>query len=346
MRFSSSTLRTAAKYTILAVLVFFMGRYVFVQWETVKNVRVPDFHWLAFGTVSAVMGLSTAAWGYKFLIRSHGFNVSYPNTLGLYYVPMLGKYIPGKVWSIVAALHFYGRQGIPKRVAATCVTICIALSLASAALVTLVLGLTVGGPKGLVWPCVAVVAILIVGLYPPIFYRVANRTLQVFGRSQIETTVSFAGILRVLMILIVAKLAYGTGFFLLIQSFHRAPWEDLPAVIALFTLAQIAGLVAIFAPAGIGVREGVLLVGLQPLIGPGPAIVITGACRLWQTAIELVMAGIGWLALRADEGKKRSFDARRGVGQGDRSLSSGEQVESRTANPADSDSRNTRTLQT
>ena len=345
MRFSSSILRTAAKYTILALLLFFLGRHVWGQWEAVENVRAPDFHWIAYGAVAAIMALSTVASGCQFLIRSHGFNISYPNTLGLCFVPLLGKYIPGKVWSIVAALHLYGRQGIPKRVAATCLTLLMALSLASAALVTLLLGLTLGGPKGLFGPCVAVVALLIVGLYPPIFYRTANCALQAFGRNRIESTVSLAGILRVLLILIVAKLAYGTGFFLLIQSFHRTPWENLPAVIALFTFAQIAGLVAVFAPAGIGIREGVLLLGLQPLVGPGPAIVITGACRLWQTAIELVMAGIGWLALRSNDGKTRSFDTRSGVPQAECSLPSGEHIESGAADPAQSDSRNTRTLQ-
>ena len=165
------------------------------------------------------------------------------------------------------------------------------------------------------------------------------------GRDEIEARLSFGGLLCTVMILITGKVVYGTGFFLLIQSFHRTPWENLPAVIALFTFAQIAGLVAVFAPAGIGVREGILLLGLQPLVGPGPAIVITGACRLWQTAIELVMAAIGWLALRSHDGKTRSCDRRSGVPQAECSLPSGEHIESGAADPAQSDSRNTRTLQ-
>jgi len=82
------------------------------------------------------------------------------------------------------------------------------------------------------------------------------------------------------------------------RSFEPLAWEHFPAVVALFLFAQVAGLVAVFAPAGIGVREGVLLIGLQPLVGPGPAIVITAAARLWQTALELLMAAVGWWALR------------------------------------------------
>jgi len=40
------------------------------------------------------------------------------------------------------------------------------------------------------------------------------------------------------------------------------------------------------------------LIDLQPVVGPGPAIVITGVARLWQTALELLMAGIGWMGLK------------------------------------------------
>ncbi|MBN1912027.1 MAG: hypothetical protein JW818_20055 [Pirellulales bacterium] len=292
---SCRILRVGAKYTILPLLLFFLGRHVCGQWEAVEGVSTPQFEWLAYGTIVAIAALFTSVWGYRFLIRSHGFDVGFSETVGLCFVPMLGKYIPGKVWAILAAVHFYGTLGIPKRVAAACVALFMTLGLASSGLVALVLGLPVGAAEGLVWP---VVAVMIVGLYPPVFYRVTNLALQMCGRNKIEANVSLVGILRVFTILVVVAILYGTGFFLILQGFRSTPWQELPAVIALFTFAQVAGFLALFAPAGIGVREGVLLLGLQPIVGPGPAIVITGVCRLWQTAIELIMAAFGWFALR------------------------------------------------
>ena len=74
--------------------------------------------------------------------------------------------------------------------------------------------------------------------------------------------------------------------------------DSMPQIGSLFVFAQIVGLVAVFAPAGLGVREGVLIMGLAPLVGPGSAIVISGACRVWQTLIELVMTGLAWIGLR------------------------------------------------
>lgn len=74
-----------------------------------------------------------------------------------------------------------------------------------------------------------------------------------------------------------------------------------PSIIGLFALAQVAGFAAVFAPAGIGVREGVFLLGLSSLIGDGNAIVAAGACRLWQTFLDLLLGSVGWFALRRVE---------------------------------------------
>ena len=37
--------------------------------------------------------------------------------------------------------------------------------------------------------------------------------------------------------------------------------------------------------------------GLDPLIGTGAALVIAAVARLWQTAIELLVAWFGWIGM-------------------------------------------------
>jgi len=287
-----------AKWALCLLVLVMVGRHVWIHWQAVGQVEPPSPTSLLVGSASALIALLLSSWSCRRLVNAHGYRLSCQRAIGLCFVPMLGKYIPGKVWSILAAMHFYGREGVPKRVATTCLTLYMALGLASAALVTLTFGLASSQSPILLWPCVAATALLLTGLYPPIFYGLINAALKALGRDELEVTISLPELLQVFTILLVGKLAYGSGFFLLMQGFHEVPWHHLPAVIALFTFAQIAGLVAFFAPAGIGVREGVLLVGLQPILGPGHAIVITAVCRLWQTALELLMAGIGWCALR------------------------------------------------
>jgi hypothetical protein len=57
-----------------------------------------------------------------------------------------------------------------------------------------------------------------------------------------------------------------------------------------FVGSYVAGLVAVFAPGGIIVREAALVAVLSPAIGGETALLLAVASRLWLVALELVTA--------------------------------------------------------
>jgi hypothetical protein len=88
---------------------------------------------------------------------------------------------------------------------------------------------------------------------------------------------------------------YATAFWLLYLSFgeSRAFLQVGPA----FAAAYVVGYIAIFAPAGAGIREGVLVVLLQPIMAREAAVVLAVIARLWTTLLELIPAAllaVGW----------------------------------------------------
>jgi hypothetical protein len=58
---------------------------------------------------------------------------------------------------------------------------------------------------------------------------------------------------------------------------------------AIFPAAYLLGYVAVFAPAGLGIREGFLILFLNPILGTGSGVVAVSA-RLWTTLMELLPA--------------------------------------------------------
>jgi uncharacterized membrane protein YbhN (UPF0104 family) len=50
----------------------------------------------------------------------------------------------------------------------------------------------------------------------------------------------------------------------------------------------------IFAPAGVGVREGFLVAFLTPFFGAGPSAVLALVARVWTTLVELLPAAAFW----------------------------------------------------
>lgn len=60
----------------------------------------------------------------------------------------------------------------------------------------------------------------------------------------------------------------------------------------MWSFSATAGLVVIFVPYGLGVKEGLLTLLLQPFLPAESAVLISLASRLWTIACELLAAGI------------------------------------------------------
>ena len=65
-----------------------------------------------------------------------------------------------------------------------------------------------------------------------------------------------------------------------------------------FAVAFAVGAAVPVAPAGIGAREGVLLLLVVPVLGAGPAGVVTVLARLAHTVADFALAGVSWLVMR------------------------------------------------
>ena len=70
------------------------------------------------------------------------------------------------------------------------------------------------------------------------------------------------------------------------------PQASLPlsTAIGAFTLGYVLGLLALFAPGGVGVRELVLIGLLAPFLGSGAAVAVSVASRVLLTLTEALAA--------------------------------------------------------
>ena len=78
----------------------------------------------------------------------------------------------------------------------------------------------------------------------------------------------------------------------------------IPLFVSSFALAGTLGFLALFAPAGLGVQEGILLVVLAPALTGEVVAVTVVAMRLIQTIADAVLAGVGlgvWRSLPGGE---------------------------------------------
>jgi hypothetical protein len=91
----------------------------------------------------------------------------------------------------------------------------------------------------------------------------------------------------------------GTGAILvgLVRWGWGSPVPGTWVLLGLYAAAWLAGTFAVGAPAGAGVREAILVVGLEPALGAVAAATLAVALRVTTVGGDLLMAASG-LALR------------------------------------------------
>lgn len=278
---------------------------------------LPAISWNAgrvAGLASAVglymLTLFSGAWAWHVLLRALGERQRYPEALGILAVSQAAKYLPGNVGQYVGRVALARESGLA----------------AAPVLLTLVLETACAILAGL-----AMVAMTAAGLpgvpgAPMAPWRIAAATIGAAGSLAAAVVLLRRESVRRRLRLpdpppggpaaqLGAGLAslglYGFNFLVLgvcaavaSRTVLEAPAVPLPALTGLFAAAWVAGFVTPGAPAGLGVREAVLVGGLQPLFGSRPDIAfgLPILFRLVSTAGDGVGFGLGWLLRRRTHG--------------------------------------------
>lgn len=289
-------------YVLLAV---FLGEYVLhVDWASLARLRV-NWWWVAVATVTS---LAFRYWGvgiWFFLLRRLGAQGLRENTVTLTYVyakSWLGRYIPGAATWIVGKVYFASRHGVSRSrlgvsgllEGALQITATLALALA----LLLVDPRTHGVDGWLIALMVTAFVGCVVCLVPRVFRALVGFALRLLRRPapaadvfpDLRTVASAAG-----LYVVGAVISGSAYFFIAIAVYPSIRFSDAPFVVGAASMASAISMLAVFAPGGLGVREGIQAL-LLSIILPGPvALVIVVVTRVWSLAVDglfFVTAGV------------------------------------------------------
>ncbi len=135
--------------------------------------------------------------------------------------------------------------------------------------------------------------LLIVAFFVVIHPKVINFILKLVGKlfkKKLEIPMKYSQMIKVVLLFIANWLIIGVGFYILAKSI--CPTLELSQLLfcaGIWGVSAIIGILAIFAPSGLGVREGIIVAGLMLIMPQNEAVVISVVSRLWQTIPELVL---------------------------------------------------------
>ncbi|HKA60394.1 MAG TPA: hypothetical protein VKD28_17385, partial [Gemmatimonadales bacterium] len=195
----------------------------------------------------------------------------------------LGRYIPGKVWSVTGLVVLAQREGVHAGAAAASAVAFQALVLGSGvAVVAAATPQATSALRLIIGFLVAAVSLTVLVWGPT-----ARWLGRLMGGSSPLNPLPLSAVGAGAVMMLLGWLIYGVSFWLFIQGLIPNPHIPVLTASGVFTLSYILGTLALFAPGGIGVRELVLISLLTPHLGSGGAVAASVGSRVLLTIGEV-----------------------------------------------------------
>ena len=242
--------------------------------------------------------------GWRILLADLGSPLHVAQAGGIFFVGQLGKYVPGAVWSIVAQAEMGARLHIPRRRMAVVAFVSVAIAaicgliVGVPALPLLIMRDDTSATAG--WVLLLAMPLLAVVLWPRLLNWAIATVLRVLRREPLERQLSGRAIFSATLLFICSWMSSGLHVLVL----ARATGTDfetnqlLLATVSGFALAASLAMFSVVLPAGVGVREGLLVLILAPVISTSAATAVVVISRFLTLAADVVFALGGWVYAR------------------------------------------------
>ena len=292
---------------VLAIFVF-LGKMVWDNWSQVKDAPF-TLQPLPFilSTITFVFSYFIQIWAWYLITLKLKIALSPSETLKTWLYSQLGKYLPGKIWLLLGRFYYYESRGKSKKSISVAlyfemVTVIVAAGLIFLAAlifhreIWLFYFWRQSGWLGLLF------LLGFVSLHPRVLQKILNWILVQFKREPVSLSVSYSDILWILFICIVSWVVGGVGFYLFVDSVYPVAPQYILFLTGALAISSTLGLIAIFAPSGLGVREGALVYLLSSIMPTPVAVIISILTRIWMTLIEIGLIGMVYLISRFQKG--------------------------------------------
>ena len=247
---------------------------------------------VAFGELVLLWSWSLSWWG----ARMRGLAA-----LRVFFLSNLARYVPGGIWQFAGLAAMSANEGVSPLAATAAVLFQQATLLATG----IALALAVSpialeaylSRWGIAVPSLAVrltlagaIVVAMIGLLPPMLPPLRRLLARKLRDSRAVPDAGPSHVAGYLAATVAGWIGYGVSFALFARSvLGETPLAPVTAA-AIYVAAYVAGILVIVLPGGIGVREGVLVTALTPVIGVDRAIFLAITSRLWLVALEILGA--------------------------------------------------------
>jgi hypothetical protein len=311
-------LRRAAGVVITVAIFSWIVQSMFGHWQAIAS-RMATIRWSVFFLSAAMFALflfTCRALVWRQILIGFGYRVPIPPAVRIWSTSELARYLPGVIWQVIGRVYLVKPYGVRGSVCSASQVLELAIFLLANVLVAVGclawLGVREMDGHARFWMSVALasVPVLIFLLHPKILFRLINGVLARLHKPPIEPRMGFRTLTGLLLWSVAGLLFQSLAIWLLVEEplggLQLAKWW---VIAGSYCLAWVAGFLAVWAPAGLGVRE-VVFIGAMTFALPQAVHVRFDAdpdelvavimflavlLRLWATVGELILAAAAHL---------------------------------------------------
>ena len=311
----------------LGLLVGLIITALFILY-VVRSLRGHDLS--VYATPRAAVGIALAAliWplaalplvlAWRDMLIGVGMKKRWRELYGIMGISQFAKYIPGHVAQYAGRAGMSLARGISARALAvtmileTLLMIAAALTIGVGTGVLSTIGLSLVQHHGSQLALIAAIVVLaLAGMF--VFRRIAPSLLRRFAPKYAPALdgallPSTTSLVRAAAFYCIMYLMTGASSIVLANFLLPGVQQDYWLLVAALTLAWVVGFVTPGAPAGLGVREGLLLLMLAPAYTAASASILVIALRIVTTLGDVLILGTGLILLPGRRAKPPAVDS-------------------------------------
>ena len=293
-------LRKTLPFLIVGLTIFFFARALGKNWSEVQQISFTPNINSAIGVLCLMSSVivSGILWAKILNKLVPSQRIKWIDGVRIHTASWLLKYIPGQAGSILNKLSWGTKKGYSKKALTNSFIYENALLLFASIIISVPVVLTVLSSRfsdnlTLFAPLLIAVPLVMV-LHQNTFFKVTNF---IFYKLK-KQTISKDLFLRTEQIaflqleFLVPRLLTGAGFVWIASSLVSLAPSDYVPLAVIYILAGVVGLLAIFVPSGLGVREAVIVLLASAYMSPAQAVIVSIAARFYATIADLLLAGV------------------------------------------------------
>lgn len=290
-------LRAGAQIVLIGAAVLFLVRTAKEHSGTFSSWQTPiDWPILAAASALVIAAFVFMVVTWAASLRWWRASLPFLSALRIWSLSNLARFIPGAVWQFAGLAALAADEGISPLAATGAVLLQQIVLLSTGVVIAVMLApawiepLT-GGLSPIATASIAVAGLVVLTLAIPFVMPTLGGMLgRLTKREFAWPRPSVGAFASYTSSLVLPWLAYAVAFWLFARAIAGSAAPSLAVSGGAFVASYVAGIIAVFAPAGLAVREAALVALLTPLIDARTALVLAIGSRLWMIALEIITA--------------------------------------------------------